>query len=151
MSIVPNFPHQKDTAKRAEPVDRLTVVRTDLAAPTSEQLEIRRRTRLAKWSQIITLLFVTLELGILFRVVLKLIAANPASPFAQFMYQMTEPFLAPFAGLTATPAVNGSVLEIPALIAMAAYGALYLLVMRIMWVTFNPAKARDAAKYEPDL
>src|SRR5512139_1828095 len=104
MSVVPNLPHQKDTAQRTEPVDRWAVTRADLATPTPEQLEIRRRARLAKWSQIITLILVTLELGILFRVVLKLIAANPASPFAQFMYQMTEPFLAPFAGLTAAPA-----------------------------------------------
>jgi hypothetical protein len=64
---------------------------------------------------------------------------------------MTGPFLAPFASLTVTPAVDGSVLEIPALIAMAAYGALYFLVIRVMWVIFYPAKARDAAKYEPDL
>jgi hypothetical protein len=67
------------------------------------------------------------------------------------MYQMTGPFLAPFAGLTVTPAVNGSVLEIPAIVAMIAYGVLYLLIIRVMWVLFNPAKARDAAKYEPDL
>ena len=105
--------------------------REDLASPTPEQLEIRRRARLAKWSQIISLLFAILEMGILFRVVLKLIAANPASPFAQFVYQMTGPFLAPFAGLTVTPAVNGSVLEIPAIIAMAVYGVLYLLIIRV--------------------
>ena len=154
MSVVPNLPHQTDTTQRIEPTDRPDrppVSREDLASPTPEQLEIRRRARLAKWSQIISLLFAILEMGILFRVVLKLIAANPASPFAQFVYQMTGPFLAPFAGLTVTPAVNGSVLEIPAIIAMAAYGVLYLLIIRVMWVIFNPAKARDAAKYEPDL
>ncbi len=151
MSVVPNLPQHTETPRRTESVDRSPVVREELAAPAPEQLELRRRARLAKWSQIITLIFVTLELGILFRVVLKLIAANPASPFAQFIYQMTGPFLAPFAGLTAAPAVNGSVLEIPAIIAMAAYSVLYLLIIRSMWVIFNPAKARDAAKYEPDL
>jgi uncharacterized protein YggT (Ycf19 family) len=151
MSVIPNLPNRTDPAERVEPVDRPPVAREDLAGPTSEQLEIRRRSRLAKWSQIISLLFVILEVGILFRIGLKLIAANPASPFAQFMYQMTGPFLAPFAGLTVTPAVNGSVLEIPAIVAMIAYGVLYLLIIRVMWVLFNPAKARDAAKYEPDL
>jgi uncharacterized protein YggT (Ycf19 family) len=90
-------------------------------------------------------------MAIAFRVLLKLIAANPASPFAQFMYQMTGPFLAPFAGLTATPSADGAVLEIPALIAMLVYGVLYLLVIRVLWLIFEPAKARDAAKYEPDL
>ena len=171
MSVVPNLPKQSDTAKEVTLSGRPATVREDrgelapeqresqrpaithedLGELTPEQREGRRRSRLAKWSQIITLVFVILEFGILFRVLLKLIAANPASPFAQFVYQMTSPFLAPFAGLTVTPAVNGSVLEIPAIIAMVAYGVLYLLIIRIMWVIFNPAKARDAAKYDPDL
>lgn len=151
MSVIPNLPNRTDEVQHIKPADQQSVVREDLAGPTPEQLEIRRRSRLAKWSQIISLLFVILEVGILFRVGLKLIAANPASPFTQFVYQMTGPFLAPFAGLTVTPAVNGSVLEIPAIVAMIAYGVLYLLILRVMWVIFNPAKARDAAKYEPDL
>ena len=151
MSVVPNLPNRTDEVRRIEPADRQPAVREDLAGPTPKQLEIRRRSRLAKWCQIISLVFVILEVGILFRVGLKLIAANPASSFTQFIYQMTGPFLAPFAGLTVTPAVNGSVLELPAIVAMVAYGVLYLLIIRALWVIFNPAKARDAAKYEPDL
>jgi hypothetical protein len=84
-------------------------------------------------------------------VLLELIAANPASPFAHFVYQMTGPFMAPFVGLTVTPSADGAVLEIPALIAMVVYGVLYWLIIRVMWVIFDPAKARDAAKYKPDL
>jgi uncharacterized protein YggT (Ycf19 family) len=118
---------------------------------TREEFRTRRRRRLAKWSQVITLIFVILQTAIGFRVLLMLIAANPASPFAQFVYQLTGPFLAPFSGLTATPGVGGAILELPALIAMAVYAVLYWLIIRIMWVIFDPAKARDAAKYEPDL
>lgn len=157
MSVVSKLPETKQTVpatphpERVDPIEQPPALREALAEPTPEQLEIRRRRRLAKWSQIITLIFVVLELAVLFRVSLKLIAANPASPFAQFMYQLTGPFLAPFVGLTATPTVDGSILEIPAIIAMAAYGALYFLIIRVMWLIFYPAKARDAAKYEPDL
>ncbi len=151
MSVVPNLPKRTDQVQRVEASGQPPVTREDLVGLTPEQREIRRRSRLAKWCQIISLLFVILEVGILFRIGLKLIAANPASPFSQFVYQMTGPFLAPFAGLTATPAANGSVLEIPAIVAMVVYGVLYLLIIRALWVIFNPAKARDAAKYEPDL
>ncbi len=162
MSVIQNVPQHTGPTHRVEPgdrqpaqpvesVDQQPVVHQEIVGATPAQLEMRRRSRLAKWSQILSLLFFILEVGILFRVGLKLIAANPGSPFTQFVYQMTGPFLAPFAGLTVTPAVNGSVLEIPAIVAMVAYGVLYLLVIRIMWVIFNPAKARDAAKYEPDL
>jgi YggT family protein len=154
MSVVSKVPESRQTVQtglHGERIEQPPALREDLTGPTPEELEIRRRRRLAKWGQIITLIFVVLELAILFRVGLKLIAANPANPFAQFMYQMTGPFLAPFAGLTVTPTVDGSILEIPALVAMAAYSVLYVLIIRIMWVIFYPAKARDAAKYEPDL
>ncbi len=150
MSVVSRRPDTPQGVDREHPKPA-PALREELRGPTPDELDIRRRRRLAKWSQIITLIFVVLELAILFRVGLKLIAANPASPFAQFMYQMTGPFLAPFAGLTVTPTVDGSILEIPALIAMAAYGAVYFLILRVMWLIFYPAKARDAAKYEPDL
>lgn len=143
MSVTPNVPHTTNT--------QLQRTGAELLGLTPEELETRRRRRLAKWSQVITLIFAILEMAIAFRILLKLIAANPASPFAQFMYQMTGPFLAPFANLTATPSADGAVLEIPALIAMAVYGAVYWLAIRIMWLIFNPAKARDATKYEPDL
>ena len=48
-------------------------------------------------------------------------AANPAAGFATFIYNMTAVFLTPFFGLTATPSANGSILEIPTLIAMLVY------------------------------
>lgn len=118
---------------------------------TPAELELRRRQRLVKWSQIIALIFFVLEVAFAFRVGLKLIAANPASPFANFIYQMTELFLAPFAGLTVSPAAEGAVLEIPALIGMVAYAVLYWLILRFMWVIFDKAKARDAGKYKPDV
>jgi len=136
----------------SNPHDQSNVVAQDEQTEvTRAEFRTRRRRRLAKWSQVITLIFVILETAIGFRVLLMLIAANPASPFAQFVYQLTNPFLAPFNGLTVTPGVGGAVLEIPALIAMAVYGVLYWLIVRIMWVIFDPAKARDASKYEPDL
>ncbi len=152
MSAVSDLPKTPGTVQGVEPVGQPTTVsREELSGPTREELAVRRRRRLVKWSQVITLIFAILEMAIAFRVLLKLIAANPASPFAHFMYQMTGPFLAPFAGLTAMPSADGAVLEIPALIAMLVYGVLYLLVIRALWLIFEPAKARDAAKYEPDL
>ena len=151
MSVVPEIPKNTPTVNRTREVETIHEPSTEVAELAAAERQARRRRRLAKWSQVITLIFLILELAIGFRVLLELIGANPASPFARFMYQMTGPFLGPFTGLTVTPAAGGSVLEIPALIAMAAYGVLYLLILRAMWLIFEPAKARDAAKYEPDL
>lgn len=70
------------------------------------------------------------------RVFLKLIAANPASPFAGMLYAFTDIFLWPFAGLTIAPAVGGMVLEIPAIIGMFVYALLAWVIVRLIWFLF---------------
>ncbi len=111
----------------------------------------RRRRALAKWTQVGALLIITLESALAFRVLFKLIAANPANPFAHFLYQVTQPFAAPFIGLVGMPYFSGSVFEISTLIGMAIFGAVYWIIIRLMWVIFNPTKAVDPDKYEPEL
>lgn len=153
MAVTPKLPESMNEIQNQTGVRRRLDTTQPLPVPevTHAELELRRRQRLVKWSQIIALIFFVLEVTFAFRVGLKIIAANPASPFANFIYGMTELFLAPFAGLTVSPAAEGAVLEIPALIGMAAYAVLYWLMLRFMWVIFDPAKARDAAKYKPDV
>ena len=70
------------------------------------------------------------------RFVLKLIGANPESPFANLLYDVTGVFLVPFAGLTATPAAGGMVLEVSTLVAMVVYGLLAWVLERLVWVMF---------------
>ena len=151
MSTIPDLHKNTRSVSRTERGEAAPMPQENLSGPTPEEVMARRRRNLAKASQVITLIFGILEILIGFRVLLELIAANPASPFAHFMYTMSGPFLAPFAGLTVTPSAEGAVLDIPALVAMAVYGVLYWIVIRVMWVIFDPAKARDAVKYDPDL
>ena len=89
-----------------------------------------------KLDRVIWLIAIILEILIGFRVFLKLIAANPQSGFANFVYNNTTPFLTPFAGLTTTPSANGSVLEISSVIAMAVYAILFwitIYVIHLIW------------------
>lgn len=81
--------------------------------------------------QLLWLAAIVLEILIGFRIFLKLIAANPQSGFAAFVYTVTAPFLAPFVGLTSTPAANGSVLEISSVIAMVVYALLFWLAVYV--------------------
>ncbi len=111
----------------------------------------RRRKTLARWTQVGALLIITLESALAFRFLFKMIAANPANPFAHFLYQVTQPFAAPFFGLVGMPYFGGSVFEFSTLIGMAIYGAVYWIIIRLIWVIFNPTKAIDADKYEPDI
>ena len=97
----------------------------------------KRQYNLARITQIIWLVTGVLESVFTIRILLKLMAANPAAGFATFIYNMTAVFLAPFFGLTATPSANGSVLEIPTLIAMLVYALLAWGIVRVLWIAFE--------------
>lgn len=113
-----------------------------------EDLDAGRRLAVSRIAQLIWLFFGIVEALIGLRVVLKLMAANPANPFAGFVYQFTDVFLAPFQGLTATPSAQGMVFEISALIAIVAYALLSWIIVRLVWLLFYQPTARTVRTEE---
>lgn len=87
-----------------------------------------------KLTQLVWLLFGLLEALIALRILLKLIGANAANPFASLVYSLSGLFLWPFFGLTGTPAANGMVLEIPSVIAMVVYALAAWAIARVVWL-----------------
>jgi hypothetical protein len=114
----------------------MTETKTSEVETTRKEPEQERRIFTFKATQLVWLFLGILEALLALRFVLKLIAANPDSPFAVFIYGFTNLFLFPFAGLTVTPSAGGMVLEIPTLIAMLVYGLIAWAVERIIWVIF---------------
>jgi len=112
-----------------EDTNRTTEVR-------SEQLEQNRGRQVFtfKATQLIWLLLGILEGLLALRFLLKLIAANPESPIAAFIYAISGLFLGPFRGLTTTPVAGGMVLEISTLFALLIYGLVGWAVERLIWL-----------------
>lgn len=127
-----------------------TVVTQQPGYTSSEQVvqdvAAERRNSGFQLSRIIWTLLGILEILLALRFVLKLIAANPNSGFAQFIYSITGPFLAPFAGLTATPATGGVVLEVTTLIAMAVYALFVWIVVALLQVLLDRPSARSVTR-----
>jgi len=95
-----------------------------------------------KATYVIWLLAGLLEILLAFRFGLKLIAANPANPFAMFIYGLTSLFVLPFMGLVPAPAASGAVLELSTLIAMVVYALVFWGVERLVWVIlYRPRQA----------
>lgn len=111
---------------------------TNLQQTTTTHQEPGRDQRLFTFraTQLIWLGLGLLEAALALRVLLKLMGANAASPFANLLYSVTGAFLAPFAGLTGTPAAGGMVLEVSTIIAMLVYALLAWVLERIVWVIF---------------
>ena len=80
-----------------------------------------RRMGWYQFHRIMWSLLAFLEILLAFRILLRLIGANPESGFAILLYGVTGVFVAPFNGLVATPSFDGWALEVSTLIAMAVY------------------------------
>lgn len=115
-----------------------------------EDLGASRQNLIYSLTQLIWLFFGILEGLIGLRVFLKLIAANPDNSFARLVYTLTDLFLWPFFGLTATPSAEGIVLEIPSLIAMLVFALIGWVIVRLVWLVFNQTSARTVTTYERD-
>ncbi|NJC96920.1 MAG: hypothetical protein FIB03_11395 [Anaerolineae bacterium] len=74
------------------------------------------------------------------RFLLKLMAANPANPFASMIYFITSPFLWMFQGLTNTPSFEGIEIEFFSLIAIVVYSLLGWIIVQLLWVLFARMK-----------
>ncbi|HEX8993574.1 MAG TPA: hypothetical protein VF784_17985, partial [Anaerolineales bacterium] len=70
------------------------------------------------------------------RFLLKLMAANPANPFAALVYFLSRPFIAIFVGLTPAPSFEGIQIEFFDLIAILVYFLLAWAVVRLLWILF---------------
>ncbi|MGO8948805.1 MAG: YggT family protein [Ktedonobacterales bacterium] len=74
--------------------------------------------------QIVYLIAGIIDTLLVIRVVLKLLAANPAAGFTTLIYGVTNPFVALFEGVFANAQNQGNVLDLAALLAIIVYGLL---------------------------
>jgi hypothetical protein len=86
-------------------------------------------------------IFGLIEGLIAIRFVLKALGAEPTAGFAQFIYGITAPLVAPFVGLFGNPGSSGSVLELNSLIAMVVYALVGWLISRLAWILVGETRS----------
>ena len=84
--------------------------------------------------RVVSLLFGVLVTLILLRIVLLLLVANPGNDIVDFIYSVTEPFVAPFRGIFQFDVVvsGDRALDIAALVALIGWTLIYALIMAIL-------------------
>lgn len=85
--------------------------------------------------RVLSLLFGILAVLIGLRILLLLLVANQQNSIVDFVYGITEPFVAPFRGIfnfdTVSPG-GGSVLDVAAVVALIGWLLIYVLLMAIL-------------------
>ncbi len=116
-----------------------------------EQVEVRERTvqstavdpsqkayqkkkAIFRFHQIIWYILGVIEVLLAFRILFKLLAANPASPFVNMIYNFSEPFAQPFAGIFGITAAQGSVIEWSTFVAMAVYAIVAYGIVKLLLI-----------------
>lgn len=85
--------------------------------------------------RVLSLLFGILAVLLGLRILLLLLVANETNPIVDFVYGVTEPFVAPFRGIFSINEVTpggGSVLDVAAIVALIGWMLIYLLLMAIL-------------------
>jgi ABC-type Na+ efflux pump permease subunit len=100
-----------------------------------------RRATVSKAIQGIYLIFGIIEALIGIRFFLRMLGANPGVPFTDFIYGVTQPFIAPFIGLFGTPVLEGGVIEWHSLVAIVVYALLAWLLARLVWLAFGETRS----------
>ncbi len=75
-----------------------------------------------------------IEFLLTLRILLKLLGASSGAPFVRWIYETTQPLLAPFEGMFPTSTLSvGSTLEISTLFAVITYAFLGVLLESIIY------------------
>jgi YggT family protein len=126
----------------AVPKPPSTVVTRPMATTErSEEVTVdpyaERRDVLYRLQQAVWLISGIVEGLIAIRFVLRLFGANPAAGFAQFVYGLTAPLIAPFVGLFPSPRFEGSVLEVTSIVALVVYALLAWVIVQLLSLLFS--------------
>ena len=109
----------------APPVEAVRPVeRVERAAPLRSQAPGALVWSPDRVPQIVYLIASIIDALLVIRLVLKLLAANPAAGFTSLIYGVTAPFVALFEGVFPNAQNQGSVLDLAALLAIIVYGLL---------------------------
>ena len=127
----PSNPERRQELHREEEAFRLR--------REERRLESAKRSNAFAWiTNSVYLLTSLLEALLGLRFLLRLFGANPDNAFAQFIYQLSEPFIAPFSTLFISPATNSgasigkNIFDVNIIISMIAYALLGWLTIRLI-------------------
>jgi hypothetical protein len=113
----------------------------DRTAATAYDPYAGRRQASYRLVQAIYLVFGIIEALIAIRLVLRLLGANAQAGFAQLIYGLTAPFIAPFVGLFGNPSAGGSVLELHSVVALIVYALLAWGVAKVAWLLWGETRS----------
>lgn len=125
---------EKVTTQVSEPtqVVKTTTQVNPGVKPEHPQRVFDKKKRIFRFNQVVWYILVFIEVLLVFRIVFKMVGANPASGFVSLIYSITDLMVVPFQGIIGTYTNAGAYFDWAAIIAgivyaLVASGLVYLL------------------------
>lgn len=103
---------------------------------------------LYRGTQIVWYILGILETLLAFRLILKLLAANPTAGFSKFIYSVSYPFAAPFLNVFRTTKIEGNVFEWTTVLAMLVYALIAWGLVKMFSMSKTVSTPEAAAKLD---
>ncbi len=103
-------------------------------------VELEKKKNLFRTYQVIWYILGVIEVFLGLRLLLRFMGANPNSPFADFVYNVSYIFAAPFLTLFGNTDVGGSVLEWSTAFAMLIYWLIALGIVKVLQLSKPASK-----------
>lgn len=126
----PTTVEPQETVEVQESTEVEITYATEVDAPPSPSRSQRRTHKTIRF------IFAVIEILLLIRFFLKLVGANPASPFGIFEFGLTDPLVAPFASLLDNPIIGKSVIEFTTILALIIYPIFGWILGRTLQLVF---------------
>lgn len=117
--------------RRSEVVQPATAVAAEVETVAVDPYA-ERRDGARKAVQFVSLLFGVVAALLVTRFALLALGANADAGFAQFIYNVSDPLVAPFTGLFNTVRDGGNVFEAASLVALAVYAVVAWVIGRVV-------------------
>lgn len=105
---------------------------------------------LYRGTQIVWYILGLLEIILAFRFVLKLLAANPAAGFSNFIYSVSFPFASPFLNVFRITRVEGSIFEWTTILGMLVYALIAWGIVKLFFMSKSVSTPEAAAKLDKE-
>ena len=103
---------------------------------------------LYRGTQIVWYILGILEALLAFRLILKLLAANPTAGFSKFIYSVSYPFAAPFLNVFNATKIEGNIFEWTTLLAMLVYALIAWGLVKMFSMSKTVSTPEAAAKLD---
>jgi len=129
---------KRETMKEKNGDGEIVTERTTTGSSLEEKRKANKEKGIFQGSYLVYYIMGVIEVLLSFRVVFKILGANPDSGFVSFIYSVTGIFLAPFSEIFQTVTAQGaettSFIEPATIIAMVVYGIIAWGVVKLIGV-----------------